>query len=69
MALGLAIGVGLMGVINMAHGELMALAPTARSSCRTSSAPLADRFERLLLVARPVSSPSPRSWASCSSAA
>ena len=39
MALGLAIVFGLMGVINMAHGELMALAPMPRSWCRTGSAP------------------------------
>ena len=31
MALGLAIIFGLMGVINMAHGELMAMAPTPRT--------------------------------------
>jgi len=36
-ALGLAIVFGLMGVINLAHGELMMLEPTQLSLCKMAS--------------------------------
>ena len=43
MALGLAIVFGLMGVINMAHGELMAMGAYAPTAPRTSSSTTCPR--------------------------
>jgi urea transport system permease protein len=56
MALGLAIVFGLMGVINMAHGELMALGAYATFLVQGwFSAYLPDRFDYYFLVALPFS--------------
>jgi urea transport system permease protein len=56
MALGLAIVFGLMGVINMAHGELMALGAYATFLVQGwFSAHLPDRFDYYFLVALPFS--------------
>jgi urea transport system permease protein len=56
MALGLAIVFGLMGVINMAHGELMALGAYATFSVQNVfRAWWPDRFDMYFLVAIPVS--------------
>jgi urea transport system permease protein len=71
VALGLAITYGLMGVINMAHGELMMIGAYAtwlvqnlfrQLCCRAPSTGTSWR------PSRPASS-SPRWWARCSSAA
>ena len=56
MALGLAIVFGLMGVINMAHGELMALGAYATFVVQNwFRATWPDRFDAYFLVALPVS--------------
>jgi urea transport system permease protein len=56
MALGLAIVFGLMGVINMAHGELMALGAYATFLVQGwFAAYLPDRFDYYFLVALPFS--------------
>jgi urea transport system permease protein len=57
MALGLAIVFGLMGVINMAHGELMALGAysTVRRAEHLPRALARSRFDAYFVVALPVS--------------
>ena len=69
MALGLAIVFGLMGVINMAHGELMALGAYATSSSERFRRALAPAFDAYSWSRCPCRSWSRRWSASCWSAA
>jgi len=70
MALGLAVVFGLMGVINMAHGELMALGAYATFVVQNwFRAAWPAHFDSYFLVALPVSFWWRQRWASSSSAA
>jgi hypothetical protein len=65
VAIGLAITFGVMGVINMAHGELMMLGAYTTYVVQTA---MPDHLEMSILVAIPAAFLVPASRASCSSA-
>ena len=69
-ALGLAITFGLMGVINMAHGEMLMLGAYATYAVQTvfqSTCPA--RFDCYLVAAHPGGLPGRRRWSACCSSA